>query len=277
VVERFSAFDPAMGSFARKAFDGNWIDAEPREGKVGGAYCMDFPILKESRILCNNEGSFHTLTTIAHELGHAWHHECVKDLPYGLTQYPMTLAETASIFAETVVFEDAIGKAKGAEKASLAEFLLRDGCQIMVDILSRFYFERDVFERRTERELPPEELCGLMLEAQKRTYGDGLDPEKLHPYMWAVKGHYYYSGLSFYNYPYAFGQLFGLGLYARYREEGPSFAARYRDLLAETGKASAEEVAAKAGYDIRKKDFWLQGMKVFSERVAEFEALAPKV
>jgi pepF/M3 family oligoendopeptidase len=276
ISARFASFDPAMGDFAQRAFDSAWIDAQPRPGKVGGAYCIDFPSIGESRILCNDEGSFYTLTTVAHELGHAYHHECIKDLPQLLKAYPMTLAETASIFAETIVFEAAIQEAPVPDRLPILEFLLRDGCQVIMDIMSRFYFERSVFEARAKRELSAEELCGMMLDAQRKSYGDALDPDGLHPYMWAAKGHYYYPGVSFYNYPYAFGQLFGLGLYARYREQGPSFAGAYRSLLRETGRASAEDVAALAGYDIRDKAFWRGGMAVFQERARQFEELAAK-
>jgi pepF/M3 family oligoendopeptidase len=145
IVGKFSSFDPDMGAFADKAFASRWIDAKPREGKVGGAYCTDFPLSKEARVLCNYDGSFSSVSTIAHELGHAWHHECIKDKPYGLRHYPMTLAETASIFAETIVAEAALAEAEPAARLSLVEMHLQDGCQVIVDILSRFYFEKEVF------------------------------------------------------------------------------------------------------------------------------------
>jgi pepF/M3 family oligoendopeptidase len=277
IVQRFSAFDPEMGAFARRAFDESWIDAEGREGKVGGAFCIDFPLAGESRILCNFEGSFDSLSTVAHELGHAWHHELLKDLPRSRSGYPMTLAETASIFAETIVLEGALAEARGpdgaAERLELIEGNLKDSCQVIVDILSRFYFERELFMRREQAELSPAELSAIMIEAQLKTYGDGLDPRFLHPYMWAVKSHYYSPGLAFYNYPYAFGLLFSLGLYARYQREGPGFAAAYRDLLRLTGQASAEEVARSAGFNIADEEFWRGGIAIIGKRVEEFEAL----
>ncbi|MDR2101370.1 MAG: M3 family oligoendopeptidase [Treponema sp.] len=268
---RFDRFDPGMGTFARRAFAASWIDAQGREGKVGGAYCMGFPLAGESRILCNFEGSFDSVTTVAHELGHAWHHELLKDLPRSQSLYPMTLAETASIFAETIVFEDALREASGPERLGLIEGNLKDGCQVIVDILSRFYFERALFEKREQGELPAEELKALMIDAQKRTYGEGLDPECLHPYMWAVKSHYYRTGLGFYNYPYAFGLLFSLGLYSRFQQEGPSFAGDYRRILRLTGQARAEDVARSAGFNIEQEDFWRQGMEIIARRIEEFE------
>jgi pepF/M3 family oligoendopeptidase len=274
ITDRFSAFDPAMGDFARRAFARSWIDAQGREGKVGGAYCTGFPLAGESRILCNFEGSFDSVTTVAHELGHAWHHELTKDLGRSLSQYPMTLAETASIFAETIVFEGALETpAAGMDRLGLIEGNLKDKCQVIVDILSRFYFERKLFECRDRAELSPEELCALMTEAQKEAYGDGLDPEKLHPYMWAVKSHYYSPGLAFYNYPYAFGLLFSLGLYARARQEGPGFAGTYKGILRLTGQVSAGDLARSAGFDIETEDFWQTGAGLIARRVAEFEKL----
>jgi pepF/M3 family oligoendopeptidase len=285
IEDRFASFDPAMGAFARHAFGSSWIDAEPREGKVGGAYCTDFPVKGDSRILCNYDGSFSSLLTLAHELGHAWHHEQLKDLPRSLSAYPMTLAETASIFSETVVFESALAESRGrncpGELLGLLEGNLQDSCQVVVDILSRFYFERAVFDRRSENELTPADFCALMVEAQKATYGDGLDETQLHPYMWAVKGHYYSGELAFYNFPYAFGLLFGLGLYARYEKEAAvgsgvktgMFAEDYRTLLRATGSASAAEIGRKAGFDIEKIDFWRSGISVVAARVEEFERL----
>lgn len=277
IVDRFSTFSKEFGAFAQKAFTENWIDAEVREGKVGGAYCTDLPKAKVPRVLCNFEGSFSSLTTVAHELGHAFHYEVVKNLPYVLTKYPMTLAETASIFAETVVFEDALKNCTSEEKLGLIEIHLQDGCQIIVDILSRFLFESKVFEKREKGEVSANDFSALMEEAQKATYGDGLDPDKLHPYMWAVKGHYYSPSLSFYNFPYAFGQLFGLGLYARYKKEGADFAKVYRDLLSETGSASAVDVCKKAGFDIETVAFWKQGLSVFENQMIEFERLVDEL
>ena len=281
IVDTFSSFDPEMGDFASRAFQASWIDAEPREGKVGGAYCIDFPEAEACRVLCNFDGTFNSVGTIAHELGHAWHAQRVRGLPYVFTQYPMTLAETASIFSETLVFEGALKSASlpgqaASRRAALLEYHLQDACQVIVDILSRFYFERSVFERRAKAELPPEELCELMLDAQRRSYGDGLDPALLHPYMWLVKGHYYSQDLAFYNFPYAFGQLFGAGLYARYEAEGAPFAKAYRGILEDTGKESAVAITAKAGFDIETPGFWREGLAIFARQVEEFEkALTP--
>ena len=251
-----------MGDFASRAFASSWIDARPRAGKVGGAYCIDFPEARASRVLCNFDGSFNSVTTVAHELGHAWHAEAVRGLPYVCTRYPMTLAETASIFAETLVFESALKAAAPAEKAAPPR-APPPGClpghrRHPLALLLR---ARGLLERRAKAELGSRRALRAHAGCAEARYGEGLDAGRLHPYMWLVKGHYYSTDLAFYNFPYAFGQLFGAALYARYEAEGPAFAAAYRGILEDTGRASAVEVAAKAGFDIEKPDFWREGLE----------------
>jgi pepF/M3 family oligoendopeptidase len=267
IVSCFAEFDPTMAEFAAKVYKGAWVDAEGRSGKIGGAYCTDFPLAKESRLLMNFEGSFDSVMTLAHETGHAWHHELVKDLPRFQSIYPMTLAETASIFAETIVFEGALKTAAEHEKIILIESNIKDACQVIVDILSRFYFEKALFERREKAELSPEDFRTLMLDAQKKTYGPALNSKELHPFMWAVKDHYYNYTLPFYNYPYAFGQLFSLALYARSQADGPAFTAIYRDLLAHTGTLSAGAAARRAGFNIEDENFWDSGIGIIAARI----------
>jgi oligoendopeptidase F len=276
IVESFMEFHPEMGIFARDAFQAGWIDALPREGKVGGAYCIHFPLQGESRVLCNFNGSLSSVSTIAHELGHAYHGHVLKDEPQLLSSYPMTLAETASIFAETVVMRRALSRAEGGERITVIEAFLEKNTQVIVDILSRFYFERELFSRRAEGELSPTQLCAMMEDAQRRTYGDGLDQDALHPYMWAVKGHYYRPELAFYNYPYAFGQLFGLGLYARYEQEGAAFRSAYDTVLRLTGRLPAAEVTALAGCSIEDRDFWRQGIAAAARFVDEFALMSSR-
>ncbi len=272
IIDQFSKFAPELGEFARKAFDENWIDAEPRKGKAGGAYCQSFPLAKASRIMANFDGSFSSVSTIAHELGHAYHHDVLKNASAIHRGYPMTLAETASIFCETIIFNGALATSTGAEKITILETLLQEVTQVIVDILSRYKFEQRVFEKRAERELAPDEFSELMTQAQKETYGDALDEDFLHPYMWAVKGHYYRQGLAFYNFPYAFGQLFGLGLYGLYRQRPEGFSQRYRKLLILTGKASARDVTREAGFDIEGRSFWREGIRFIEQKVEEFES-----
>jgi len=259
--------------FVAQAFEKNWIDARPRSGKVGGAYCISLPLSAESRILSNFSGNFGDVKTLAHELGHAYHYYVLRRSPHVFRQYPMTLAETASIFAESVVIDGALSEVKGTATLPIVEKSLQDSTQVIVDILSRFKFERAVMERREKGELSAQELCRLMEEAQQECYGQGLNQRELHPYMWAVKPHYYRTELSFYNFPYAFGQLFGLGLFQRYLDEGAAFVPVYRDLLARTGGESAVQLSRRAGFDIESPDFWRRGIALIKDRVDQFMAI----
>lgn len=268
IVEHLSGFSQAAAELAQRAYAERWLDAPPRKGKVGGAYCT--PVGQGcSRILLNHEDSFESISTLAHELGHAYHNHCLREVPYLLRQEPMTLAETASIMNETVVGEAALRVLPPAEQLGVLEGGLQNAAQVIVDIHSRFLFEQAVFAQRRKRELLPVELCQLMLEAQEATYGESL--ATYHPYMWAVKGHYY--GSNFYNFPYAFGLLFGLSLYRQYQQEGPGFVARYDELLASVGKYPVERLAARFGFDLESVDFWQRGMEVLKERIAYFEEL----
>lgn len=269
IIGRYDSFSERMGDFARKAFAENWIDAEVRAGKVGGAYDEDFPLGHQSRIMTNFTGAFSDVITLAHELGHAYHFSCMKGKPAAFFDYPMTLAETASTFAETIVKQDMIAKCAGSEKLQILDLDLQDVSQVLVDILCRFYFERAVFDERGKGELSADDFCWIMRDAQEKSYGSGLNSER-HEYMWAVKSHYYSTGLDFYNFPYAFGQLFAAALYARYQKEGAAFADVYAELLSNTGNMSCEDLCRRAGFDITTKEFWQSGIAMYAREVREF-------
>lgn len=273
VLKEYKSFSQDMYAFAKNAFESGWIDAEIRSGKVGGAYDEDFPKGHQSRILTNFTGTFSDIITLAHELGHAYHFSCMKGKPALFFDYPMTLAETASTFAETIVKQDMIQQAEGSDKIKIIDLDLQDTSQVLVDILCRFYFEQSVFEEREKGELNANDFCRLMLAAQEKTYGCGLNEER-HEYMWAVKSHYYSTDFDFYNYPYAFGQLFAAGLYSRSKKEGPAFAKTYASLLADTGSMSCEDLCKKAGFDITTKDFWKTSIQMYAKEVEEFKAFA---
>ena len=274
IVNRFGAYSRHLGDFAYRAFHERWIDAEPRAGKRDGAFCM--PLRgDESRILANFKPAFGGVSTLAHELGHGYHnvHRSSRTMLQRTT--PMALAETASIFCETIIRDAGLREAAGnpGEQLAILEASLQGSCQVVVDITSRFLFEQGVFERRRERELSVDEMNGLMIDSQHQTYGDGLNAETLHPYMWAAKPHYYSTGRSYYNYPYMFGLLFGLGLYARYQAEPSGFHDRYDDLLASTGMADAATLANRFGIDIRTPDFWRSSLDIIRRDVDQFESL----
>lgn len=273
----FKGFDKDLHDMVERAFDEAWIDFYPREGKVGGAFCAGLSGHNQSRVLTNFDGQFTDIVTLAHELGHAFHNLNIESHRPLNNDYSMPVAETASTFNENVVMNAAIdGASSDEEKLLLIESQLMDTTQIMCDIYSRYLFETSVFENRENDFMPAERLSELMLDAQKKAYGDGLDWNALHPYMWLCKGHYY-STLSFYNFPYAFGGLFARGLYAKYREEGPSFVPTYRKLLYTTPIASVEDTAKVAGIDLTKKDFWEKSLLSYEKNVNEFERLVEKL
>lgn len=272
IVEQFGTYSQKMSDFAARAFSENWIDAEPRMGKRDGAFCM--PLRKdESRVMANYKPAYGGMSTLAHELGHGYHN-LIRSVRTPIQRStPMTLAETASIFCETIVRNAAMRDADRAEQLSILEASLQDSTQVVVDISSRFLFESRVFEKRRQRELSVDEFNTLMLQAQKETYGDGLDPDALHEYMWAMKPHYYRTGLSFYNFPYMFGLLFGLGLYSRYKQDHEAFTKGYNELLSSTGLADAATLAARFGIDVRTPDFWRSSLAIIKEDIDRFEQL----
>ncbi len=273
IVEQFGRFSPELADFASNAFEKNWIDAGPRDGKQGGAFCTSFPAKEESRILANFDGSLDQVITLAHELGHGFHNYCQKGLPLLLRGAPMVLAETASLFCETLTFDAALEAAPPEVQLVILENQLMGATQVTVDISSRFIFESEVIRRREKSELSADDFCELMLEAQKKAYGDALDENHLHPYMWLLKPHYYMAGQHFYNFPYAFGQLFVLGIYAIYLKEGDSFIPRYKELLRSTGAGKAADLAARFGIDIRSRQFWADSIALIAEKVDKYCAL----
>lgn len=271
VVEQFGSYSSELAAMADRSFKERWVDAEPRDGKSDGAFCMGLR-KDESRVLTNFTGSFNSVQTLAHELGHAYHNVNLARRTPVQRDTPMALAETASIFCQTIIVQAGLAAASEGEKIAILENDLQSNCQVVVDIHSRFLFEKSVFEGRARRELSVDELNQLMLDAQEQTYGDGLDPELRHPYMWAVKPHYY--GSSYYNWPYTFGLLFGLGLYSQYEADSEKFRAGYDDLLASTGQDDAATLAARFGIDVRSSDFWRSSLDVIVNRIDEFERLA---
>ena len=275
LLDHFRPFAPDMADMMAQAFDEAWIDFYPHAGKVGGAFCANLPMIRQSRVLTNFDGAFGDIVTLAHGLGHAYHGMMIEaHRPLNL-DYSMPVAETASTFNETVVMNAALDEATDPEvKLGLLESQLQDTTQIMCDIMSRYWFETAVFEKAKQGFAFPDELCEMMKQAQKRGYGDGLDLDTLNPYMWVCKSHYYSAGLSFYNFPYAFGGLFAAGLYAQYRREGEAFLPKYRALLKATTVSSVEDVARMADIDLGDVNFWRSSLEIFKDRVEQFLKLA---
>ena len=276
VEKNFRTFSYHLGDFAKKAINNNWIDVKPREGKVGGGFCENLHFIGESRILLNYGDNFGDVVTLAHELGHGFHGECLNDETILNSDYPMPIAETASTFCETIIKKAAIKDATKDEALAILETEISDCTQVIVDIYSRFLFEKSFFEARKESSLSVEEINKLMLNAQREAYGDGLDPDFLHPYMWTWKPHYYDPEYNYYNFPYAFGLLFAKGLYAEYIKKGQTFAKDYEKLLSITGKNKIADLAKVMGIDINDKEFWRNSLKTIEEDIKEFIALSNK-
>ena len=270
LVDTFKGFSTEMSDFIDYAFKNRWIDALPKEGKGGGAFCANLPIIGESRVLSNFDGSFSSVTTLAHELGHAWHGHCLKDLPLLKTSYPMPLAETASIFNEGVVTDAVLKEADDDVKLAIIEAELMDATQVIVDIYSRYLFETKVIQVRHDHGMSVKEMKEAMLEAQKQAYGDGLDEDALHPYMWACKSHYYIPDLAFYNWPYAFGLLFGKCISEIYKKSPDGFVEKYKNLLAATGSNDVVDVAKMMDVDLTKKETWKQALDGVVKKVDLF-------
>ena len=270
LIDRFSSFSEDLAGMVDTAFREEWIDFYPKKGKVGGAFCSNLPFMKQSRILTNFSGTFGSITTLAHELGHAYHGKQIESHRPLNTAYTMPVAETASNFNELIVVNHAIEHSEGEERIRLIETQLQDMTQILVDIYSRFLFEDEVIRRRKNTFLFADELKEIMLNAQKKAFGDGLDHDLLHPYMWCCKSHYYRSGLSYYNFPYAFGGLFSRGLYAKYLEEGEAFVPKYRALLKATTVDTVEHVAEIAGIDLTAPDFWRKSLATITDQIDLF-------
>ena len=276
ILENFAKFSPELAELAQTAFESNWIDAEQRAGKRGGAFCMGIPVVKESRIMSNFDGSFDQVMTLAHELGHAFHNYCIYQA--GKTPFqsrtPMTLAETASIMCETIVLTALLkNPSSPEEELMLLETAIASDAQTIVDIMSRYLFEMEVFIRREKGTIPADDISEIMLQAQRDTYGDGIDPEVMNKYAWTWKPHYYSAHLSFYNFPYAFGTLFGKGLYAIYLEKGDAFLEDYKALLSSTGEANAADLAARFGINIRDKAFWKSSLDTLKPMIERYIAL----
>ena len=277
VLDNFGSFSGNLKAFAKKAMDEKWIDVYPREGKVGGAFCSAVHSLKESRVMLNFGGNFTDITTMAHELGHGYHGECLKNESIINADYPMPIAETASTFCETIVKKAAIKSSEKKVAFSILEAELSDCAQIIVDILSRFLFESEVFEQRKEGSVSAKSFKEIMINAQKNSYGNGLDNNYMHPYMWACKPHYYDSDYNFYNFPYAFGLLFAKGLYAEYQAKGDSFVEEYDRLLSVTGKNDLADITKLVGIDIETEEFWKNSLKTIEEDIEEFIKISKEI
>ena len=274
IVKNFSSFSSKLAHFADRAFENRWIDSEPREGKEGGAFCCRIHSVKESRILSSFSGNFSGVNTLAHELGHGYHNECLKEESILNCEPPLPIAETASTFCETIVNNGMLKSASKDEAVTILDRTVNSEVQVIVDIYCRYLFETEVFNRRKQGSLSVKEINELMVKCQKEAYGEGLDENYLHPYMWVCKPHYYFVDAHFYNFPYAFGQLFAKGLYAEYLKRGEEFVKDYDKLLSVTGKKNIEDIAKIMNIDIESADFWRGSLEIIIKGIERFIEIA---
>ena len=273
ITEQFGRFDPALAELAQRAFAERWIESEDRPGKRMGGFCTSFPGVRQSRIFVTFSGTMGNLATLAHELGHAYHQHVMNDMEPLNQQYAMNVAETASTFAEMIVSDAALRAATDpAERLVLVEDRLRRATALLMNIQCRFLFETRFYEERRQGTVGVARLNELMVEAQREAYRDSLGV--YHPTFWASKLHFYHTRVPFYNFPYTFGYLFSAGVYAKALSSGPGFAARYADLLRDTGRMNVEELAAThLEADLTSEAFWGLALDGLLEDVAELRAL----
>ncbi|MGO0059492.1 M3 family oligoendopeptidase [Brevibacillus fluminis] len=270
IIEQFGRFSPKMADFARKAFEQRWIEAEDRAGKRPGGFCTSFPVSKQSRIFMTYAGNASNVSTLAHELGHAYHQHVMNDLPQMVQGYAMNVAETASTFAEMIVSDAAVKLAESREeKIALLEDKIQQTVAFFMNIQARVIFEKNFYAERKKGLVSKAKLNQLMEDAQKEAFNDALS--EYHPHFWASKLHFYITTYPFYNFPYTFGYLFSLSIYARALSEGASFEQKYIDLLRDTARMTVEELAQKhLDVDITKPDFWRAAVKLTVQDVEEF-------
>ncbi len=276
IIDNFKSFSPKMADMSQKAFDERWIEAEDRSGKRPGGYCSNLPESEQSRIFMTFSGSSDNVSTLAHELGHAFHSSVLRDLPLLNQRYAMNVAETASTLAELVVSDATIEAASSeAEKITLLDEKISRGAVMMMNIHARYLFESNFYAERQKGIVTAERLSELMLAAQKEAYEDAL--ETYHPMFWAAKLHFYSTGVSFYNFPYTFGYFFSLGIYARGLEADDSFEADYIALLRDTANMTTEDLAEKhLAVDLTKSDFWQDAIDLVHADVEEYLQLTEK-
>jgi len=275
ISDAFDEFSPDLGEFARMSYDKQWIEAESRAGKRQGGFCTGFDLEKESRIFMTYNDTADSMSTLAHELGHAYHSWVLKDEALLQQDYPMNLAETASTFAEAVLGEHRLKTADDQTQLAILEGMLGDAVGFLMNIHCRFLFEDAFYRERAEGELSADRLSELMLQAQKSAYQDALQEDGWYPGFWISKLHFYITGVPFYNFPYTFGYLLSLGVYALADEYGDEFPERYKQLLINTGCCSAEDAVQKTfERDLRGPEFWRKSLEIVESRLNRFLELS---
>lgn len=273
ILDNFRKFSPKMADFAQMAFEKSWIEAEDRPGKRPGGYCTELPETQESRIFMTYSNSINEVATLAHELGHAFHSSVLWDIPRLNQDYAMNVAETASTFAELIVADATLkGATTKAEKINLLDAKMQNAIAMFMNIHARFIFENDFYTARQQGLVAPEKITEMMVAAQKEAYADGL--AKYHPHFWVAKLHFFIDDVPFYNFPYTFGYLFSMGIYAQAMKSDGNFEDQYIALLRDTAAMTTEELAQKhLNVDLTKPDFWQAGIDMVLHDINDFMTL----
>jgi len=280
VRKAFGASYPELARHFDAMLERRWIEAEPRDGKRPGAYCTTSEQTGETRVFMTFSGSLGDVSTLAHEVGHAFHSEMLRGERVLARQYPMTLAETASTFAESLLSEGLLADPSltPAQRALLLGEAAGDAAAFLLDVPTRFLFEKRFYEERKNGEVAPARISELMATAQREVFGDALAPGGEDPLFWASKLHFFIPEVMFYNFPYTFGFLLSRGMFALYKSEGAPFLARYEAFLRATGSGPAHLVAKDAvGADLEKPEFWAAAIETLRAPIEELEKLAPTV
>lgn len=279
IIAKTRYFSTDLSDFVKMAVEKRWVEAEDRPDKAAGGFCTSFGPIKETRIFMTYAGTYENLLTLAHELGHSYHNWVLRDRQFLAADYPMNLAETASIFAETLVTDAALAQTTDKmEKLMLLEQKIQSAFVMFCDLHTRYLFETSFYAERREGVVGTKRLRELMIAAQKRAFGPLLSDSGVHPLFWCSKLHFYITGAPFYNFPYTFGFLFATGVYDRAKKEGSGFAKKYQALLADTGSMSSEAVAKKhLGVDLASEEFWKAAVDSALSDVDEFVKLAESI
>ena len=270
IVSSFQNFSKELSEFAKKAFEHRWIDAEPRKGKGNYGLELDIFPIQEGRIMTNFNNKFIDVSILAHEIGHAYHGSKVYNQTMLNTEYPTPIAETASVFCETILNNQLINNVPDNESLVILESSISDTLYYLVDFYGRYLFENELFERRKNSALSVDQLNELMINCMKKAYGDSIEAETIHPYMWMNKPGYFMAGNEFLNFPYSFGVLFSKGLYAQFIKNKQIFVKKYDKFLSATSIKNIADVAKIMDIDVHSIDFWRNSLKIIERDIENF-------
>lgn len=274
IVSSFYNFSEKLSCFSKKTFENKWIDAEPRKGKGNFGLELDVFPIQESRILTNFNGRYNDVSVLAHEIGHGYHGTNIYNQTMLNTEIPVPIAETASILCETILNNELMKKLPQHEAIAILESSISTDLYFIVDFYGRYLFENELFQKRKSGALSVDELNELMINCMKKAYGDSVEAESIHPFMWMNKAGYFMAGNEFLNFPYSFGVIFSKALYAQYIKDGQVFSKVYDKFLSQTSTNNIADLAKTISIDVNSIDFWRSSLKIIERDVEKFISIA---